>query len=388
METLILGWYVLVETESVLLLTLFASLQYMGTLLAPMFGVIGDRIGHRNLLAAMRAIYMTLATALMAFAFAGVLTPVHVFVIAGLMGLVRPSDMGLRAAVVGGTLPAAHLMGAMGIQRTTQDSAKIAGALTGAGLVATLGMGPAYLAVAGLYATSFLLTLAVARMGGTRSAPPASAVVPARASPWRDLKEGAAYVWNTPLLRAIMCLAFLVNLTAFPLLNGLQPYVAKEIYGTDQTGLGYMVASAAFGALLGSIAVSMHGGAMRPARMMIVACSAWYLMLFLFSQTHHPGTGIPVLILAGCAQSLSQVPMAAMILRVSDEQFRGRVMGIRMLAIYGNLPGLLLSGPLIGRFGYATTAALYCGIGLAFTTLIAVRWRRELWRREAPANTR
>src|SRR3546814_18907314 len=55
METIILGWYVLVETGSVLLLTVFASLQYIGTLITPMFGVIGDRIGSRNLLCAMRA---------------------------------------------------------------------------------------------------------------------------------------------------------------------------------------------------------------------------------------------------------------------------------------------------------------------------------------------
>src|SRR3546814_17956763 len=34
METIILGWYVLVETGSVLLLTVFASLQYICTLLA------------------------------------------------------------------------------------------------------------------------------------------------------------------------------------------------------------------------------------------------------------------------------------------------------------------------------------------------------------------
>ena len=54
METIILGWYVLVETGSVLLLTLFASLQYIGTLIAPMFGVMGDRVGQRNVLCAMR----------------------------------------------------------------------------------------------------------------------------------------------------------------------------------------------------------------------------------------------------------------------------------------------------------------------------------------------
>src|ERR1700760_3176529 len=65
METLILGWYVLVETSSVLLLTLFASLNFIGTLIAPMFGVVGDRIGYRDLLALMRATYAGLATTLM-----------------------------------------------------------------------------------------------------------------------------------------------------------------------------------------------------------------------------------------------------------------------------------------------------------------------------------
>src|SRR5688572_32929797 len=96
METLILGWYVLVETGSVLLLTLFASLQYVGTLVAPMFGVVGDRVGHRNLLCGMRAAYTLLAATLMTLAFSGILSPVHVFVIAASMGLVRPSDQVMR----------------------------------------------------------------------------------------------------------------------------------------------------------------------------------------------------------------------------------------------------------------------------------------------------
>ena len=37
-------------------------------------------------------------------------------------------------------------------------------------------------------------------------------------------------------------IAFLANLTAYPLSNGLLPYVAREIYGTNQTGLGYLSA--------------------------------------------------------------------------------------------------------------------------------------------------
>lgn len=385
METLILSWYVLVETGSVLLLTVFASLLYVGTLLAPMFGVMADRIGHRNLLCAMRAVYAILATALMAFTFMGVLIPAHVLVIATLMGIVRPSDLGMRFALVGETMPSDRLMGAMSIQRTTQDSARIAGALTGAGLVATLGMGSAYLGVVSLYAASFLLTRKAGGAGAARRPPDMEG---RRPSPWRDLKAGVAYVWTTPHLLAAMCLAFLVNLTAYPLVNGLLPYVAKAIYRTDQTGLGYLVASFSFGALLGSIVLSRIGHAIRAARMMIVFCAVWYAMVIVFAQMQSPVGGIPALILAGLAQSLCMVPMSAMLLRNTGAQFRGRVMGIRMLMIYGVPIGLLTSGPLIGRFGYPTTATLYSVIGLAFTLLIAVRWRADLWRLEAPANTR
>lgn len=420
METLILGWYVLVETQSVFMLTVFASLQYIGTLLAPMFGVTGDRIGHRNLLCAMRAAYATLAAILMAFAFTGVLSPALVLVVAGAAGLVRPSDIGMRAALVGETMPPAQLIGAMGIQRTTQDSARIAGALTGAGLVAALGIGPAYVAVVSFYTISVLLTL---KAGSARTAPhrarnaagaPAgprgasaqgqvmgagakarfpqmagfAGNVSARPSPWRDLKEGFAYVWKTPHLLGMMCLAFLLNVTAFPQFTGLLPYVAKELHRTDQTGLGYMVAGAAFGALLGSIALSRIGHAIRAGRMMIVFCSVWYAMLLVFAHTSYLAGGIPVLVLAGFAQSMGLVPMAALLLRNVDVQFRGRIMGLRMLALYGNLPGLLIAGPLIARFGYPATATLYSVTGLVFTVLIAVHWRACLWRRDAPVNYR
>jgi predicted MFS family arabinose efflux permease len=452
METLILGWYVLVETGSVVMLTVFASLLYIGTLLAPMFGVMGDRIGHRNLLCAMRGLYAALAAILMTFAFMGIVTPALVLAITAVMGLVRPSDIGMRAALVAETMPADRMVGAMSIQRTTQDTARIAGALTGAGLLAALGMGPAYMAVSSFYAISVLLTLKAgsarpahhlakdaaggsarprdtssehraseagattrfpqtAGSAGNESARPrdtsskgsaseagATTRSPqtagsagnesARPSPWRELREGLAYVWNTPHLLGAMSLAFLLNLTAFPMFTGLLPYVAKEVYLSDQTTLGYMVAGASFGALLGSMALSRIGHAVRPARMGLIFGAGWYAMLLVFAHTPHAAAGIVVLILTGVVQSIGLIPMTAMLLRNSDVRYRGRVMGIRMLVLYGNLPGLLISAPLIARIGYPMTATLYCAIGLAFTLLIAVHWRAHLWRLGAPANAR
>src|SRR3954468_13493668 len=105
MENLVLGWYILVETGSVVLLTLFWSLQYLGTLLAPVVGMAGDRLGHRTVLCAMRAGYAILALAVLVIAATGTLQPAYALIIAGLSGLIRPSDQGMRNALVADTMP-------------------------------------------------------------------------------------------------------------------------------------------------------------------------------------------------------------------------------------------------------------------------------------------
>ena len=357
METLILGWYVLVETGSVLLLTLFASLNYIGTLIAPMFGVVGDRIGHRDLLAMMRATYAVLAATLMTLALTGHLTPLYVMLIVAVMGLVRPSDLGVRGALVATIMPHDQLIGAISISRTTMDTARIAGALSGAGLFAALGMGPAYVAIVCLYLVSTLLTLCIVAPSKPHPADEAADGA-LRRTPMRDLKEGMAYVWTTPRMRAAIWIAFLANLTAYPLSNGLLPYIAREIYGTNQTGLGYLSASFAVGSLVGSILLSLVGG-IRVARLMIGSTVLWYGTLLVFSQMQTVPTAIACLMLAGFSQSLAMISIAVILMRTASEHFRGRVMGVRMLAIYSLPLGLLAAGSLIDVIGFAATGTLY-----------------------------
>jgi MFS family permease len=385
METLILGWYVLVETGSVLFLTVFGAVQYGGTLIAPILGVASDRIGHRKLLSGMRAVYAVVAAILLILALAGMLTPLLVCVLAALTGIVRPSDMGLRGALIAETMPFDRLTGAMGISRTTSDSARIAGALAGAGLFAAFGMAAAYVVITGFYVIGALLTLGVEPVRSGSASIPAAADVSASPSPWRDLREGIVHIWSTPSLLAVVWFAFLVNLTAFPITNGLLPYVAREIYHIDQTGLGYLVASFAFGALLGSIVLSRTGMVMQLPRLMVVAALVWYALLLIFAQMQSMPGAIVSLMLAGFAQSLSMVSHSVILLRASGERLRGRVMGVRMLAIYSLPLGLLAAGALIGRIGFDATATLYAVVGITFTVLIAVRWRASLRRLQAPA---
>jgi MFS family permease len=370
---------VLTETGSVVWLSVFGALQFVGTLVSPWFGVMGDRVGHRRVLCAMRAAYALLASCLAALALAGALSPPAVLVVATLAGMVRPSDIGVRNALIGASVPPALLMGAIGLGRIGMDTARIVGALTGAGLVALLGIGQAYLVVTGLYATSLALTLLIPE-------PPARARGAATTA-HRDLREGLSHVWATPPLLAALALAFLANLAAYPLSGGLLPYVAREVYGVDRTGLGTLVASFAVGGLAASLLLSAMGTRIRPARSMVLGSAVWFALLLVFARQQTAGAGMALLALAGFAQSFCMVPMAVLLLRISGDRFRGRVMGLRMLAIYGLPVGLLAAGPLIAHAGFAEAATLYAGLGLACTLAVALRWRRHLWPREAAANS-
>jgi hypothetical protein len=289
----------------------------------------------------------------------------------------------MRNALVAATMPADRLMATMGVSRTTSDSARIFGALSGAGLFAIFGLGPVYLAIAGFYVIGFLLTLGVS---GERRIALASGQV--RPSPWRDLGEGLSYVWHTPRLLAALWIAFLVNLTAFPLTGGLLPYVAKDIYDIGTTGLGTLVASFALGSLIGSLIVSVTGRMLQPGRMMVVFALGWYAGLLVFVNVQILSVGLLLLVLSGIAQALSLVPMSVLLLRGAGERFRGRIMGVRMLAIYGVPIGLLAAGGLIERLGFVLTASLYCVVGAALTLGIALYWREALWPTGADANAR
>src|SRR5918995_6177953 len=115
MEALILGWYILATTGSVQQLVAVAALAWLGSLFSPFFGLLGDRIGHRTLLLITRGAYAVFAAILTALTLADALVPWHVFVIAAVTGLMRPSDMMIRNVMVGQTMPSGMLMNALGL---------------------------------------------------------------------------------------------------------------------------------------------------------------------------------------------------------------------------------------------------------------------------------
>jgi predicted MFS family arabinose efflux permease len=379
MEALILGWYILIATGSVEWLVAFGALMWVGALLAPFLGIAGDRLGLRRLLCLTRGGYALLAGILTLLIFTEALEPWHVFVIYGIAGLARPSDQALRNVLIGQTMRPEALMGAIGLSRTTADMAKVAGAFAGAGGVALIGMGPAYAIVTALYVCAFGLSLGVARSALHAAHASAHDVI-------AGLREAAHYVWTKPDLLGAFSITFLVNLLAFPFVLGLLPYAAKEVYDIGQSGLGYLAAAFAVGALAGSIVIGANRVPLRAGRVMLWSTAAWFVALLLFGVTRFLPFGLALLFICGLVQSFCLIPVAVVMLRSASERMRGRVMGMRVLAVWGLPLGVLASGPIIVGLGYTACTVIYAGLGIAATITIGYRLRRALWQPSAAAN--
>ncbi len=366
METLILGWYILVATDSPFLVGILGALRFSGTLTAPIVGVIADRMSRKVMLLSLRAGAGLSAAALLLLAASGVLEPWHVFLIAGIGGFFRSADNVLRQSLIADTVPRDMLMNASGLARTTQDSARIVGALLGAALLSQLGLGWAYVGVTFFYAASVLLAL------GISSIKPGIAVK--HANPITDLKDGVRYMMRSPVIQPIMSLAFLVNLTAFPLTNGLLPIVARDVYGSDENGLARLVAAFAVGGLAGSLAMAALVKSRRPERFMMFAIVIWYVLLILFAGTESNSVGLPLLALIGASISFSMISMSVVLMTFTKFEIRGRVMGLRMLAVYGLPVGLIAGGWLIERYGVQAAITGYAVGGLIAAGLAVLKW--------------
>ncbi len=384
MENLILGWYVLVQTDSPFLLSVVAALQYGGTLLAPGLGVVADRVSRRTLLLSMRAGYTLIAGTAAGLGLAGWLEPWHAFVIAGLGGFLRPLDMMMRFSLLADTIAPRLLMNASGFQRLTMDVPRIVGALAGAGIMAAFGVGAAYAGVAAFYLLATLIGLGISPPPLGRPELPAGS---AAARFGTEFRRGLGYIRSSGVIRFVLFLALLANLLAYPSIMGLLPVVAKVVYGVDENGLAQLIVALAAGALLASTVAAVVR-LRPPATAMALGLFAWLGLVGVFALTGSHAAGMAVLFAIGFAQSLAMISMGAVLLMVTAPAYRGRVMGVRMLAVYGMPLGLLAGGALIEWFGVRFQILTFAVAGLVlFGCAVAVTRGRWLGAAATPAGS-
>ena len=125
MEILILSWYILGQTESPLVLGIFAALRFTGTVIAPFFGVIVDSLGRRRIYIFARISFVILSSSIFILTLFDLLSVIAVLIIAALVGLSRSLDMIVRQSVLPIIVSSSQLQNGVALLRTGRDMTQI-----------------------------------------------------------------------------------------------------------------------------------------------------------------------------------------------------------------------------------------------------------------------
>lgn len=364
MEAVVLGWYVLTLTDSPFLVGLISAARMALNFLALFAGAVADRVRRQRLLALVEFVITCLGLVVLLLILTGWLQVWHLFAVTLVTGLVRMFQMPAGQALVADTLTQENISSGAALSNMGRNVAFIVGPLLGGLLFQTTGPQGAYTVIILFNCLSGVFALAI------KTAP----LVTSRqsASVFSTVLQGLKYVKGQQVLWACLVLAVIINLTGWPFHTSLMPIFARDELGTDSAGLGVLLSAFGVGALLGSIGLSMVRNFRYTGKALIVAIVVWHASMLVFSVSNSFYLSVAILLVTGTAFGSTQVLMLTVLLKTTLPEFRGRVMGLRVLAIYAFTFGSINVGAMAGVWGAPWAANVNAVLGIALVVILAL----------------
>ncbi len=369
-ETVVLAWVVLVETGQPALLGVFAALRFLGTLIAPVFGELVDRYDRRMLMISGRLVSASIAAIILLIAFSGELEVWHLFILSTISGFARTFSNVMREVLTADVVESRLFANAIGLTRSATDVMHMTGPLIGGLLLKWYGVGPAYIPVVFVYLAS--------AFAGYKLLLPKRDQEAIGKSMWENILEAGSYIKRHEVVLALLFMAFLTNLTALSVKDVLLPVFARLVLDIGPDGLGRLVSSLFAGAFVGSLGLAGLTRLQRGGSFLIFSSLCWHGIFIVFAYSSWVNVSMATLFIVGIFQSFTMVTMATLLIRVTSQEMRGRVMGVRSLAVYGLPMGLLIAGAISGTLGAPSAMLFNAVVGLLVTLVIAM-WLRKLW---------
>jgi MFS family permease len=349
MQTVAQSWLVYRLTGSSLLLGLvgFAS-QIPVFLMAPVGGMVADRVNRHRIVIATQTVSMFLALVLAALTLTHTVKVWHIFVLAAMMGVVNAFDIPGRQSFLVDMVGREDLMNAIALNSSMFNGARVIGPAIAGILVAKIGEGWCFFANGISYIAVIvgLLLMKVACPGRSKSD-----------SPLADIIEGFHWVSHTGPIRALLLLLGLVSLVGMPY-TVLMPVFADRILHGGARGLGILMGFTGIGALLGALTLALRTGVKGLGRLVSICCAGFGVSLIAFSFSQHFWLSAALLIPVGFFIMLQMACSNTLIQAMVPDALRGRVMALYSMMFMGMAPfGALLGGALADRLGAPITVA-------------------------------
>jgi MFS family permease len=209
--------------------------------------------------------------------------------------------------------------------------------------------------------------------------PPAAPTQAARSGPvLRNLAEGLAYVFRSPVILGVLAITTIMNLLGFPYQN-MVPVIARQILELGPQLAGLLLASDGLGAFVGSLLVASRRSVRRRGLLFALGSFAMMGSVFLFSFSRWYPLSCLLLFCAGVGTACFATMQSSLVLTTASDAMRGRAMGTLMLAIGFGPIGALQIGALAAGLGASLAVSVSTGTGIALLAVIV--WKATALRR-------
>lgn len=358
MQQVALGWLAIELTNSpgfVGIVTFAAGIPFV--IVAPLGGVLIDRLDRRKLMLACQALAVILAIVMAVDVISGFVQTWHLPIAAILNGSLQALLSPTQQSLVPSLVPRSGLTNAIGLMSAGQNMTRVVGPSIAGVVIGTLGVGETFVIQAVAIAIALSLVMRI--------------VLPPRqelASGSRGVFDGIRLMFSRPDLRGLFLLAAIPMFFVFPYIGFFNVF-ARDIFKIGAQGLGLFMAVSGCGAVVGSLLVASRQTIQGAGKVLIMTTVGYGCVVAVVAFSTYLWLSLPMMFLGSLLGSAFMGANNVLLQhRVSDE-FRGRVMGAYMLT-WGLMPlGALPMGLAADRFGVQIAVA---GGAIISTVLTAV----------------
>ena len=372
-QTVVLGWLAFELTNSEFAVASFTAARFSTILVRPIGGILADRIDRLKTLRTSVIITLVIGLVIAGMATFGHLNYWLVVLVGFIGGLTQAPLMPVRFTLMMDIVGKQHLSSANALNMAAMFGSRII-APAGAGwIISSWGPDWALWYSAAWFLPAWLLLLfpitGITRMTNSVNGRLLS-----------DLIEGFSIAIHNRAIGAVLLATIAANVLAFPILQAFLPVFAEEILNVGASGLGLLVSMNGLGALIGCLLISTMGDFSGKGKLYLSGTISFGLLLAIFGYVDQMSLAIIIIFMAGMASSGFGVMQSTLMLLLSPEEARGRVMGVLMLSIGTQPVALLIQGVLANTFGVSFTT-IACGILLSISVLL-IAWRSPELRKE------
>jgi MFS family permease len=341
MQSVALPWLVLSLGGTPLQLGLVMAFLFGPSMIvAPLGGVLADRVDKRRTLIIVNAVAMLQASILFGLTATGVVEIWHVYALALVAGVVGAIEMPLRQAFVAELVPREDLVNAIALSSTSFNLSRVIGPAVAGVTIAVFGVASNF-GVNALSYVSVIVGLLLIEPDRLYRGKRPEVFPSVRAS----LAEGLRYARRTPTV--LWPLVLLGGVAALAMnFQTLLPLFSRDALGMDAGG---------YGALFAAIVL---------------------VLTFALGFARSPAVAFPLVIGIGLASMLMINTINVTIQNSVPDALRGRVMALYVTVFAGSAPiGGLLAGSLAQAFGAAVAFSIGAAAAASVLALVALKLR-------------